>query len=113
MDIYVANIEQGMPSLEQAKIRFDQALRSARTQRCKAIKVIHGYGSSGKGGLIRREVHRALAEQKRIGKVKAFSHGEEFSPFYSDARALVDNCPALARDRDYAAANHGVTFVLL
>ena len=113
MDVYIANIEQGMPTVEQARIRLDQAFRTARMQRCKAVKLIHGYGSSGKGGAIRREIHNILSAQKCAGKLKAFSPGEEFSPFYSDARTIIEKCPSLTRDRDYATTNHGITIVLL
>jgi hypothetical protein len=113
MDIYLANLEQGMPTVAQARIRLDQALRAAKSQRCKAVKLIHGYGSSGKGGAIRREVHTALAGFKSSGRIRAFSPGEEFSPFYADARLIVGACPALSRDRDYSAANHGITVALL
>lgn len=102
-----------MPTVEQARIRLEQALRSARAKRCKAVKLIHGYGSTGKGGAIRRDVQSVLATQKRAGKIKAFVPGEEFSPFYANARMAVEQCPALLRDKDYAAANHGITIVLL
>ena len=113
MDVYIANLEQGMPTVEQARIRLEQAFRTARAQRCKALKLIHGYGSSGKGGAIRREIQNILSAQKRAGKVKLFAPGEDFSPFYSDARLIIEKCPVLAKDRDYAASNHGITIVLL
>ncbi|MDR2908734.1 MAG: Smr/MutS family protein [Oscillospiraceae bacterium] len=113
MDVYLVNLEEKMPSVAQARIMLDQALRAGRQKGCKAVKLIHGYGSSGKGGAIRRDAHAALAAQKKAGKIKAYVPGEEFSPFYSNARAAVEGCPALSRDRDYTAANQGITIVLL
>lgn len=113
MDIHIVNLEQNMPSVEQARIRLEQAVRSARAKKCKVLKLIHGYGSTGKGGAIRKDVHSTLASYQRSGKIKTFVPGEEFSPFYSNARMAADQCPSLLRDRDYTASNHGITIVLL
>jgi len=113
MGIHIANIEQGMPTVEQAIIRMDQSIRSARSKRFKILKLIHGYGSTGKGGAIRHGVQSALAAHQRAGRIKAFVPGEEFSPFFPDARAAVEACPVLLRDRDYTRSNHGITIVVL
>lgn len=113
MDVYLVNLEQNMPTVEQARIKLEQALRSARARRFKAVKLIHGYGSTGKGGAIRSDVKSVLTAQQRAGKIKAFVPGEEFSPFYANARLAVEQCPSLRRDRDFSASNHGITIVLL
>ena len=39
------NLEQGMPTLEQAKQRLVAELGRARGTGAKAVKLIHGYGS--------------------------------------------------------------------
>jgi len=113
MDMQTINIEQGMPTVEQAIIRMEQAIRSAKSKRCKALKLIHGYGSSGKGGAIRHGVQSALAAHKRAGRIKAFVPGEEFSPFFPEARAAIETCPELLRDKDYTRSNHGITIVII
>jgi ribosomal protein S9 len=113
MDIQTVNLEQDMPTVEQAIIRMDQAIRSAKSKRGKVLKLIHGYGSSGKGGAIRHGVQSALAAHQRAGRIKAFVPGEEFSPFFPETRAAVDACPALLLDRDYTRSNHGITIVVL
>lgn len=109
----VVNLEQGMPTVENARIRLEQALRTARAQRFTVLKVIHGYGSSGKGGAIKRDVQRVLAGKKRTGAIRDFVPGERFSPFDADARRILDVYPQLARDRDYSRGNAGITIVLL
>ena len=113
MDIQTVNLEQGMPTSEQAIIRMDQAIRAAKAKRCKILKLIHGYGSSGRGGIIRHEVQSALAKHQRAGRIRAFVPGENFSPFYDEARIAVDTCPALITDRDYTRSNHGITIVVI
>ena len=109
----VVNLEQGMPTVENARIKLDQALRSAKARRFSSLKIIHGYGSSGKGGAIKREVQSFLAEKQREGRIRAFVPGERFTPFDPVARNILDCCPALSRDRDYSRSNHGITIVLL
>ena len=111
--ILTLNLEAGMPTVEMAKQRMNSGLRSARSQRIKAVKLIHGYGSSGKGGRIKREVHRQLETMKLEGISREFVKGEEFSPFEASARRAIDLCPELAKDRDYSYCNHGITVVIL
>ena len=51
--ILTINLEQGMPTVEQAKQRLIAELGRARASGTKAVKLIHGYGSSGVGGKLR------------------------------------------------------------
>lgn len=113
MDMMTANLEQGMPTAQTAKQRMSQALRSAKAARVPAVKLIHGYGSSGRGGVIRTEIRRELDSMLRQGSIRLYVRGEEFSPFYPDARAAVDRVPSLTCDRDYARTNQGITIVIL
>ena len=107
------NLEQGMPTVSMAMTRLGQALRSAKAGGAGAVKLIHGYGSSGQGGAIRAAVHRELRQRQRRGEIRAYIPGERFSPFYEEARQGIDLCPELARDRDYTRTNQGITIVVL
>ncbi|MCI9406506.1 MAG: Smr/MutS family protein [Oscillospiraceae bacterium] len=113
MECQIVNLEAGMPAVEQARTHLNMALRGAKANRVRALKLIHGYGSSGKGGAIRADVRAQLAQKKRVGQIREFVPGEDFSPFDSRARTIVAACPSLARDTDYSRTNHGVTVVLL
>lgn len=113
MECQIVNLEAGMPTVEQARTHLNMALRGARANRVRALKLIHGYGSSGKGGAIRPAVRALLAQKKQAGQIREFVPGEDFSPFDSRARTIVTACPSLARDSDYARTNHGVTVVLI
>ncbi|MEG1994026.1 MAG: hypothetical protein RR048_03885 [Oscillospiraceae bacterium] len=42
------NIEYGFPDVQTAMTRLSQELCLAKTAGHRAIKIIHGYGSSGK-----------------------------------------------------------------
>lgn len=113
MSCTIINLEYGMPSVERARVRLEEGLRSAKAQRVHTVKIIHGYGSSGKGGAIKRDVQSVLAQKKRCGAIKHFVSGENFSPFDSSARAILDKHPELTRDSDYSRGNDGITIVLL
>ena len=113
MSCKIINLEEGRPTVEAARSRLSQALVSARANRVPCVKLIHGYGSSGQGGAIKREVQLILAEKKRMGAIREFVPGEDFSPFYESARRAVDLCPELSKDRDYSRQNGGITVVVL
>lgn len=112
MSCVIVNLEEGRPTVEAARSRLSQAITSARACRRPCLKLIHGYGSSGRGGAIKQEVHRFLAQKQQAGVIRVFVPGEEFSPFYPAARRAVDLCPQLSRDRDYSRQNGGITIVV-
>lgn len=107
------NLEQGMPTVPMALTRLGGAIRSAKASGEPAVKLIHGYGSTGQGGAIRTAVHRELQQRQRRGEIYLYIPGDRFSPFYEEARKGIDRCPQLARDRDYTRTNQGITIVVL
>jgi hypothetical protein len=111
--IPVVNLEKDMPTAKAARLRLEQALRTAKARKTPALKLIHGYGSSGRGGAIKAEVLSLLRLKLAGSEIAAFSPGEEFSPFYAAARKIIDACPELRRDRDFTKANHGITILLI
>ena len=104
----VINLEAGMPTVATAKNLLSQSLRTAKANGTHLVKLIHGYGSTGKGGAIRSAVRRELQ-----GQVRLWIPGEDFSPFSEDTRQAVGRYPELAKDQDYARTNHGITIVVL
>jgi hypothetical protein len=113
LNLYRINLEEGLPTVETARRKLEQAMRTARARRFTAMKIIHGYGSTGKGGVIKRDVQAFLSVQKRRGGIQNYVPGESFSPFDENARMMIDRCPDLAKDSDYSRGNDGVTLVLL
>ncbi|MCX7780409.1 MAG: Smr/MutS family protein [Negativicutes bacterium] len=111
--ITIINLEQGMPTVDQAIRRLDGELIRARAHGAKVVKIIHGYGSTGVGGKIKIGVRTALAERKRRGQIKEAVPGENWSVFDESARRLLEAYPGLSRDRDFERGNAGITIVLL
>lgn len=112
MEIKTINLEQGMPSLQFAKVQLRQSITAARANRVGVLKLIHGYGSSGKGGVIRTEVRRTLRQMVEQGELAAYIPGEEFTMFDEATQRALRTHPELSRDRDYCRTNHGITIVV-
>lgn len=113
MEIKTINLERGMPSLEFAKIQLRQSLTAARANRVAVLKLIHGYGSTGRGGVICTEVRCTMRELQQKGELIAYIPGEEFSPFEETTQKMLLRYPELSRDSDYLKTNHGITIVIL
>ncbi|HEY7098555.1 MAG TPA: Smr/MutS family protein [Terriglobales bacterium] len=111
--IRVVNLEQGFPSREQAFQRLDEALRQAKKSGTPALKIIHGYGSSGVGGILRFAVRNFLRQRKEAAEIKAFIPGESWSQFEKHSRELLQRVPESLLDSDLGRNNKGMTLVLL
>ena len=107
------NLEQGMPTVDAAMGWLEAELAAARKMGRPALKLIHGYGSSGRGGKIRTACREYLREQAAAGRVRLVIAGEEFSIFSEETRRSFALCGELRQDRDLDGENRGVTFVLL
>lgn len=107
------NLEAGMPTVDQAIRRLSTILSSQRAMRTKSLKIIHGYGSSGKGGRLRVELRRYLDSCQHKRLIQGYVRGEEFSIFQEGTRKLLAICPDASKDTDLEKYNNGITIVLL
>lgn len=107
------NIKFDLPTADDAVKRITYNIRNGKSWGAGAIKIVHGYGSSGKGGKIRREARKYLARQKQIGAINDFIEGESFSIFDNATRIAFSRCPELRSDRDLDRHNNGITIVVL
>ena len=63
------NLEIGRPAAAQALERMRMELRLSKKRGYTAVKLIHGFGSSGTGGKIRTAVRRELAAMQQRGEI--------------------------------------------
>ena len=105
------DLERGMPTVRAALQQLTFELR--RSLGCAAVKLIHGYGSSGKGGRIRVEARACLIRMKERGELRDVIPGEMFTIFESQTLAAFQRCPDLRRDPDLERHNNGITVVVL
>ncbi len=111
--VMLINLEVGKPTANEALLRLDFELMRARRAGAVAAKIIHGYGSSGVGGVLREIVQQALGGMQADGKIRAFVAGEDWRISNEAAWQMQKACPELKRDRDLGRGNRGISVVLL
>jgi hypothetical protein len=107
------NVEAGMPVLEEARRVVIEQIRRAKREGVKALKVIHGYGSSGKGGVLCVGLRKSFSLRKKENVIRDFIRGEDFSIFDPTTMSLLEAVPELRGDPDLNATNEGVTVLWL
>ena len=102
-----------MPTVPEALQQLDRELACARHEGCVALKLIHGYGSSGAGGEIRIAAQKRLTEMTGRGEIRACIFGENWAKSDEQAWALIKAHPELKQDTDLGKRNLGITIVVL
>jgi hypothetical protein len=111
--VRTVNIEAGLPTLDEARRRANDEIRQGRREGLRVLKIIHGYGSTGKGGKLCVGLRKSFALRKKEGVIKEFIPGEDFSIFNPTVLALLEAEPELRGDSDLNATNEGITLLLL
>ena len=105
------NIKENMPSVCDALEDLKGYIKIKKSYGYRCLIVVHGYGSTGKGGKIREEARRWLKAQEKNQKLKTVIFGEEFDIYNEKSRVL--NAKYKELKEYYCAFNHGVTIVEL
>ncbi|HET9409675.1 MAG TPA: Smr/MutS family protein [Candidatus Sulfotelmatobacter sp.] len=113
MPIRTVNLKSDMPLVREALDRLEREIKSARQDKVLALKIIHGYGSTGVGGDIRIAIQKRLHELKESGSIKACIFGENWAQSDEAAWALLRSMPELKKDGDLGRGNRGITIVVL
>jgi hypothetical protein len=106
------NLELGRPIVATALARLEREIEAARAAGVQVMTIIHGYGSSGKGGVIREECRKTLAYLQSIGRISSCIPGEEFHRKAGPTRSLLRRYPELAGDAKLGRNNPGITLVV-
>jgi hypothetical protein len=102
-----------MPTVGEALQHLDRELARARRAGCTAMKLVHGYGSTGAGGDIRIAAKKRLTEMTSRGEIRACIFGEDWAKSDESAWALINARPELKQDHDLGRRNLGITIVVL
>jgi hypothetical protein len=111
--IKIIDLEEGMPKVEAARLRMQHELHLARKQGYAAVKLIHGYGSSGTGGVLRIELQKELRRLADSGQVYAFIAGEDWRVSDETTWEQFKRYPEWKQDSDLGKGNRGISIVLL
>jgi hypothetical protein len=107
------NLEQGHPVLEIALQKLDDGIEDAAKNNVQVLTLIHGYGSSGKGGRIRLECRKNLDFMKSKGRISDYIAGEDFVRKFGPAKVLLQRYPQLSMDDNLNKGNRGITLVVM
>jgi hypothetical protein len=111
--IKIIDLEHGKPAIEEARLRMQHELQTARQQKYAAVKLIHGYGSSGVGGSLRIELQKDLQRLAESGRIKLFIAGEDWRIADEKTWELLKRFPEWKRDADLGRNNKGISIVVL
>ena len=113
MTLKTCNIEATFPSLDEARRLVIGEIRKSKREGVRVLKIIHGYGSTGKGGTLKHGLRKSFTLRKKEGVIRDFIPGEDFTIFNPVVLELLEAVPGLRADPDLAATNEGVTVLWL
>jgi hypothetical protein len=104
------NIEYGYPSQKEARLSLDNYIKNL-DKTTKIIKIIHGYGSTGVGGSIKKMVHSYLKRIKNEGIIKDYLPGEATKELMGFDQTIVKYKLYIKGDSDFKRGNPGITYI--
>lgn len=107
------NLKNDRPTVDEARRRLLAEMDAARSQGARVLKVIHGWGSSGEGGVLGPAIRRSLRLRVKEGRAVLVVPGERFSSDTEEGRELSGRHPSVRSDTDFNRANPGITIVEL
>lgn len=105
------NIKEDYPTVAEAIARLEIEIKMCKMEGVYVLKVIHGYGSRGVGGEIRRELNRwkigAIAKKQILGFLSG-EHLNDSNEMYAKMKAV---CPELLGDFELYRTNMGLSLI--
>jgi hypothetical protein len=106
-------LKEGMPSVEQARVRLHGEIQVAQQAGIKVLKVVHGYGSTGVGGDLRIALQSTLRQMIEQRQIRDCIYGENWRTSDERSWTLLKRMPDLKADSDLGRGNRGITLVVL
>ena len=109
----IVNIKKDFPDSEYAIFLMEKEIEFAKKEGINVVVFVHGYGSSGNGGKIKKEVENRLLKLKKENIIKTFVAGDRWSDTSNDVKLICDVAPELSISSQVRNINSGVTIVLI
>ncbi len=107
------NLKENSPSVEYALAVVEIEIEKSKLENVKVIKVLHGYGSHGKGGKILLELRRMLHSCKKSGKITDFFAGDKWNIFDKQTLSALERDKSIYGDEDLNKHNPGITIIII
>ncbi|MCK4956409.1 MAG: Smr/MutS family protein [Candidatus Cloacimonetes bacterium] len=109
----VVNVKRDMPTCDEAVKLLSVEINKAKQDGVKILKIIHGYGSSGKGGELRWCLRQYLSSMIANNYIGDFLAGENLTSNSDKGSLILSRFPQLRKDSDFNRNNRGITFIVL
>lgn len=113
MRVLYIDVKSDMQTCLMAGAQLEIEIDACKLGGFNALKVIHGYGSHGVGGAIKKEIHNRLKQMKSQNKIKDYIPCEKWTPNNPKRKMAIECCNELLADSDLRILNSGVTIVLI
>ena len=107
------NLKENSATVDYALAILEIEVESAKKSGEKVIKVLHGYGSHGRGGAISIAVRKQLRIWKKSGTIKDYFGGESWNMFNEKTLKILQMDKTIFNDEDLNNANPGITIIQL
>ena len=105
------NLKEDGASVEYALAITEIEIESAKLEGEIAIKLLHGYGSHGRGGAILISLKKKLREWKKAGFIVDYFGGDCWNIFDKKTMKILEKDKTIYNDEDINKANPGITIV--
>lgn len=100
-------------SVDYALAIVELEVESAKRGGICAVKVLHGYGSHGKGGAILVNLRKLLLQWKKSGFIKDYFGGDKWNMFDKTTLEILMKDKTIYGDEDMNRANPGITIIYI
>ncbi len=105
------DLKDGCYNVELAIATVEIEIEHAKKEGLVAIKVLHGYGSHGKGGVIALHLRKALSQWKKSGFIQNYFGGDKWNMFDEQSKRILLKDKTIYNDPDMTTSNPGITII--
>lgn len=113
VETLIFNIELGYPTVEEGVSRFETYLEAACDAGFKSMILIHGYGSTGPGGSIRKVLRANLENNYYTPRVSDYYFGENLQAGSLAYEELIKRRGSIKKHSPQFLGNLGTSVLLL
>ena len=111
MEFITINLKENNPTVQEAIANLEIAIE-LYGEMLKGMKIIHGYGSHGKGGNILLELNKFLPLAKKQKKIKDYIKGIDWCFANEKTFKFITSCHEASLDCDLNSGNIGITVLI-
>ena len=105
------NLKENGATVDYALAVLEIEIESAKKSGEIAIKVLHGYGSHGKGGVILIALRKQLRAWQKSGFIKDYFSGDHWNMFDKKTLNILQNDKTIFNDEDLNKSNPGISII--